>query len=280
LNGYVARRIRLDSAAAGAARTHCIVVAWPPNDQNSDGQPVQVATHVDDGWLRGIENTLERVPWAQATVVRRIVIDNRPKEHGIAPFEHPGSDDARDGHTIWLHERMFEEPNHWARGNYGAYWSYHVDVDGEVLDDKPPTHALFSPVLLHELGHLVSYNVLNGRAGDPTVPACAVTCADRGGCKELPDEEREAGCISPYCVPFQFDKTSTENWAEQYRFFYQGSRTRGILAGAKSGCLGVLVAHDGRRAERSAPWDRGLPDIKTFRKSLWDSCGGRACKAW
>jgi hypothetical protein len=213
--------------------------------------------------------------------VKRVIIDNRPTQHGIAPFDRASADDARDGHTIWLHEHLFMEPNHWARGNYGAYFSYHVDRDGVRIDGAAADHDLFSPVLLHEIGHLVMYRVVNaGQQGAhaAAAPSCAHTCSDRDDCKNLTPAAREAECISPYCMPFRF-RTGTENFAEQYRFFYQGSRTRGLLGKASAGCLAVLIDLD--RAETAGPpWKRGLPDTVSFRPSRWDSCAGRACRQW
>jgi hypothetical protein len=274
-DGYVAKSIRVERTIDDGARRHCVVVAWPKGDKNTDGKDVHVAAHVDDAWLRAIENTLSRVPWRHLSVLRRIVIDDRPTEHGIAPFDRRKRDDARDGHTIWLHERMFEEKNHWARGNFGSYWSYHANEDDVVIGDQKAEHALFSPVLLHELGHLVAYSIVNGQASNETVPKCAHTCGDDGGCKTLSDEEKERSCISPYCTPFRFE-TGTENWAEQYRFFYQSRVTRKALEDAESPCVETLAGkiNDGR----AAPWDDGMPDIEAFHKSLWKSCGEKPCK--
>jgi hypothetical protein len=280
VHGYVARVLRIEREIDGVPHRHCISIAWPPGDTNSDGRPVTVAAHVDDGWLRGIENTLARVPWPHVEILARIVIDDRPKEHGIAPFDQNSADDARDGHTIWLHEQLFTEPNHWGRGNYGAYWSYHVDQDHERLDGQPADHRLYSPVFLHELGHLVAYNVVNRNAADPSAPRCAKMCGDRGGCEDLTPADREAPCISPYCMPFNV-ATGTENWAEQYRFYYQSSKTRGLLGRAQTPCLSVLSKHDRERDEaRPAPWETGLPDLSKFQRSLWESCGEKACKPW
>lgn len=270
-HGYVARSLRIER---DGATPHCVTVAWPPGARNSDGKPVSVAARLDVGWLRGIENTLQRLPPRHLRVVKRIVIDDRPTEHGIAPFDRRTAGDARDGHTVWLHERLFTEPNHWANGNHGRYWSYHVDRDGQVLDDQPDGHDRFSPVLLHELGHLVAYSVVNGDPSNESVPPCARVCGDRGGCRGLDPAAREEGCLSPYCMPFKFE-TGTENWAEQYRLFLQSSTTRRLLGAAKSPCEPVLVASTDGDAP---PWDRGLPDIADFRRSHWKSCGDRACK--
>ncbi|HZO13047.1 MAG TPA: hypothetical protein VFB62_07305 [Polyangiaceae bacterium] len=272
VHGYVAHTLRITRGT----QAHCISVAWPPGFLNSANRRSRVADKIDDGWFRALENTLARVPWQHVRTVRRIVIDNRPKEHGIAAFDRRSPDDGRDGRTIWLHEHLFTAPNHWAYGNHGTYWSYHNDVDGQAFDDQPSDHALFSPVLLHELGHLVAYNVINADTVPESVPTCAQTCGDRGGCADLPPAEREAGCISPYCMPFRF-RGSAENWAEQYRFYYQGSASRALLGRATHSCLELLVAED---TEHKAPWDDGLPDVATFRPSLWASCGMRPCKPW
>jgi hypothetical protein len=278
-HGYVARTVRVERVIEGKPRSHCVRVAWPPGRRSTHDKPVRVAARIDDGWLRGIENTLARLPWRHLQAVRRVVIDNHPTEHGIAPFDRRSADDGRDGHTLWLHERLFTERNHWAHGNHGAYWSYHVDIDGKAFDDQPADHALFSPVLLHEIGHLVAYNVVNGSASNEAVPACARVCGDdKGGCKGLSDAERERGCISAYCMPFRFE-TGTENWAEQYRFYYQSALTRSLLAASKSACFALLDAPSGGLNDgRAPPWTEGLSDIATFQKTRWKSCGERACK--
>ncbi len=279
VDGYRARTLRLERIEPSGRRLHCLTVAWPPGNENNEGQAVRVAARIDAAWLRALENTLARLPWSHVQLVRRIVIDDRPKEHGIAAFDRESSDDARDGHTVWLHEHLFEAPNHWARGNYGTYWSYHVNQDGRTIDGAGTDHDLFSPVLLHEIGHLVMYWIENaqllGPAAASNIP-CAMTCKDTGNCPKLPRSDREQNCMSPYCAPFHF-QSSTENWAEQYRLFYQSSVSRSLLARAGSACLPVL------KHEQDAtppPWQRGLPDIETYRPSHWDSCGGRACKPW
>jgi hypothetical protein len=107
--------------------------------------------------------------------------------------------------------------------------------------------------------------------------ACASTCKELRTCAKLAPAERELGCISPYCAPFRFE-VSTENWAEQYRFYYQSSETRALLTAAASACVAVLAAIG--EPQFAAPWERNLPDPRPFRPSLWDSCGGRACKPW
>lgn len=276
-HGYRAWTMRVQRTIDRKLRTHCVQVAFPAGKRNSDDKPVTVAAHIDDGWLRAIENTLQRLPWRHLQVVRRVVIDDRPKEHGIAPFDRRSADDGRDGRTLWLHERLFTEPNHWAHGNHGRYWSYHTDIDGETLDNRPNDHARFSPVMLHEIGHLVAYNVVNHNPANEAVPACARVCGDRpGGCKGMLAAVREQGCISAYCMPFQFE-TGTENWAEMYRFHYQSAATRSLLTTAEAACVQQLdTINDGR----AAPWALGLPDIADFRRTLWKSCDERPCKRW
>lgn len=280
VHGYFARPLRIERIVGGARRTHCIVVAWPPGSRSSNGKPSRVARTIDAGWFRAIANTLARVPWHHVRVLERIVIDNHPKEHGIAPFDRMSPDDGRDGRTLWLHEHLFLDVNHWAYGNHGSYWSYHVNEDETRFDDLPADHPYFSPVFLHELGHLVMYNVINGAPGAVTLPPCARTCTESNTCDRLPPVEREKGCVSPYCMPFRV-KTSTENWAEQYRFYYQSSTTRALLARTGAGCLPVLSAQDSHAdLPHAPPWELGLPDITTFRPSRWTSCGGRPCKGY
>jgi hypothetical protein len=258
---------------------HCISVAWPPGSTSNAGQPSTVAESIDAGWLRGIVNTLERVPWSHVLTLRRIVIDNRPTEHGIAAYDRQSLLDARDGATIWLHEHLFRAPNHWAHGNYGDYYAYHTSQDGQIFDNQAADHALFSPVLLHELGHLVMYQLVNVPDDPISAPACALTCADTS-CDGLEPREREAGCISPYCKPFQFSG-STENWAEQYRFYYQSSTTRELLAHAPQSCSATLAEKNQLGGEPfAAPWQQGLPDLPSFNPSRWQSCAGQACKVY
>jgi hypothetical protein len=262
---------------------HCIRVAWPAGDRDAAGARSDVARHIDEAWFRAIANTLERVPARHARLVQRIVIDSRPREHGIAPHDRGRADDARDGRTLWLHEHVFRAPNHWARGNYGSYWSYHVNEDGRRIDDAGADHALFSPVLLHELGHLVMYNLVNAAFHGPAAtnaPLCAEACSKPRGkqrtCAGQSQRELEVGCVSPYCRSFQFE-ARTENWAEQYRFYYQSSGTRAAVASGERTCHELL-----KQIENGAPapWERALPDSTAFKKSLWASCGGRACKRW
>lgn len=276
-HGYKVWKFRVQREIEGKPRTHCVRVAFPPGKKNSDDRPVRVAQRIDDGWLRAMENTLQRLPWRQLQVLLRVVIDDRPKEHGIAPFNRRSADDGRDGRTLWLHERLFTEPNHWASGNHGRYWSYHTDVDGETLDDLAADHRRYSPVMLHELGHLIAYSVVNRNTANEAVPACAKVCGDqKGGCRGMLAEVRERGCISAYCMPFQFE-TGTENWAEMFRLYYQSKATRALLSDAGGACLGTLDTINDRLP---APWERGLPDIHKFHKSLWASCNERPCKGW
>ncbi|MCU0657519.1 MAG: hypothetical protein MUF64_20345 [Polyangiaceae bacterium] len=275
-HGYRVWKFRVQRAIEEKTRTHCVEVLFPGGKKNSDDRPVRVAEKIDDGWLRAMENTLQRLPWRQLQVVRRVVIDDRPKEHGIGPFDRRSADDARDGRTLWLHERLFTEPNHWATGNHGRYWSYHTDIDGQTLDNLPAGHDRFSPILLHEIGHLVAYSVVNRNPANEAVPACAKVCGDRGGCKGMLARVREEGCISAYCMPFQFE-TGTENWAEMFRFYYQSKATRALLAEAGGACVPTL---DGINEGLAPPWERGLPDIPSFHRTLWKSCDERPCKGW
>jgi hypothetical protein len=279
VHGYLARTLRVTRAQGGVEFAHCITVAWSPGATSNADQPSAVAEKIDLGWLRAISNTLERVPWSHAQALRRIVIDNRPKEHGIAAYDRQSLLDARDGATIWLHEHLFLSPNHWAEGNYGSYYAYHANVDGQVFDDQPADHALFSPVLLHELAHLVMYALVNPPDDPISAPECARTCADTS-CEGLAPAAREAGCISPYCKPFQFSG-STENWAEQYRFYYQSAATRALLTTLNVSCIELLEQKDALDGEPFAPpWQRGLPDMARFEPSRWQSCSGRACKPY
>ena len=280
IDGYLERNLAIELGSETAREPHCVRVAWPPSSRNADGGASAVADRVNEAWLRVIKNTLARVPRAHARLVQRIVIDNRPREHGIAPHDRARDDDARDGRTIWLHEHVFLAPNHWARGNYGSYWSYHVNQDGLTIDGTEPEHTLFSPVLLHELGHLVMYRLVNARFKGPaatSAPACAEANAKTTGQGPRALAELEAGCVSPYCRSFQFD-ARTENWAEQYRFYFQSSAARDALARSRASCLPLLQQLE--PAPSPAPWQRGLPDSNAFRKSRWQSCNGRSCKAW
>jgi hypothetical protein len=281
VDGYLARALRITRGSAASARHHCITVAWPPGESNSAGKPTRVAKHIDAAWFKAIENTLERLPWRHIEVLQRFVIDDRPSLHGVAPYDRQSPDDARDGHTIWLHEHLFRDHNHWVRGNHGTYWGYHVNQDGVAFDGRGADHQLFSPVLLHEIGHTVMYHLVNPVAEAVNTPECAKTCADSpGGCEKLAPALRETGCISTYCMPFDFPG-STENWAELYRFHYQGSATRGLLGRAGAECSKVLAALDFDSLDPvTAPWERGLPDMTKFRPSRWKSCGDRACKPW
>jgi hypothetical protein len=125
----------------------------------------------------------------------------------------------------------------------------------------------------------VMYQLVNPPEEPQTAPPCAWTCAD-GECTGLSPRARELHCISPYCKPFQMPG-STENWAEQYRFYYQSAITRALLRDSGRSCSAVLVEKDAwQGAPHPPPWDLGLPDIATFQTSRWDSCGGNSCKPY
>ncbi|HMJ14708.1 MAG TPA: hypothetical protein VK524_25025, partial [Polyangiaceae bacterium] len=244
IDGYLARNLALDfETPSGTRERHCIQVAWPAGNRNRDGQPCSVATTVDEAWFRALSNTLLRVPAHHARIVQRIIIDNRPREHGIAPHDRARADDARDGRSLWLHEHVFRAPNHWARGNYGSYWSYHVDRDGPRVDGSPADHAFYSPVILHELGHLVMYHLVNAAFKGPaatSAPGCADACSgSQTRCARSAPAELEAGCVTPYCRSFQFE-ARTENWAEQYRFYYQSQAARAALTRSGGTCQKLL----------------------------------------
>jgi hypothetical protein len=277
VDGYLGRTLHL--SREGEPDEHCLVVAWPAGKQNSDGKRVDVARHIDDAWFRLIENTLARIPWSHVKTLRRIVIDDHPLLHGLAAFDRGDPEDGRDGHTIWLNEHLFTDGDHWVRANVGSYFSYHTNRPNAVIDGQPVDHDLFSPVLLHEIGHIVMYNLVNPEGEEDRTPPCARTCGDEDtGCKALSKAEREHNCISPYCRPHGYPG-STENWAEQYRFYYQSSHTRALLLAAGSLCLGVLAGLDAWPPEARG-WPFALPDPQQFRPSRWDSCGGHACKRW
>lgn len=282
-NGYAYDQIEITREIDSAVRRHCVTVYWPPGDKNNDGKRVFIAGHIGAAWLRLIERTLQRIPWSHLQQVWAFVIDDRPVLHGVAPFsrEAPATD-ARDGHTIWLHEHLFVSPNHWLHGNYGHYWGYHSQRDGVVVDRQPSEHDLFSPVLLHEIGHIVNYNVLNRSVSDPSCPKCAEMCGDRHNCDGLAPKEREAPCASAYCTGFEHS-SGTENWAEMYRWFYQGSASRALLAERFHECFELLEGSgngEGINAGRKAPWEEGLGEVVGYRKTLWDSCQGKACKPY
>lgn len=275
-HGYRAQTLRVALSDARSKGPHCVTVAWPGGNANSDEQLCRVAAHIDAAWFRLLENTLRRVPPHHARTVRRFIIDDRPSAHGIAAYDRADPKDGRDGHTIWLSEHLFVAPSHFERGNFGSYVAYHTDVEEAVVDGQPEDHELFSPVLLHEIGHLVMYHRANPASDRTSTPECARTCAERHACAGLPLARRERSCISPYCQPFKFE-SSTENWAEQYRFFYQGSQTRRMLAlagEAEPNCFFTLSRDD----RGPAPWERGMPDMTSFQRSRWDSCYGRSCK--
>jgi hypothetical protein len=279
-DGYLERKLAVELRNDAGTETHCVRIAWPPGSRNPDGAKSSVADRIDEAWFRAIANTLARVPASHARILTRIVIDNRPKEHGIAAHDRAREDDARDGRTLWLHEHVFIEPNHWAQGNYGAYFSYHVDQDRKTIDGSASDHALFSPVILHELGHLVMYRLVNAQYTGPaatSAPACAESSAASAAARRPNLAELETGCASPYCRSFQFN-ARTENWAEQYRFYYQGSATRDALVRSGASCMSLLRQIE--PASSPAPWLRGLPDGGAFKKSRWQSCNGRPCKGW
>jgi hypothetical protein len=172
------------------------------------------------------------------------------------------------------------DDDHWVRANVGSYFSYHTDRPSTKVEGSSPDHERFSPVLLHEIGHLVMYALVNPEDDENSTPVCARSCGDHpAGCRGLPRKELEAGCISPYCRPHGFPG-STENWAEQYRLFYQSNETRRLLSNANAKCLPVLIEHDRWPEDARGRWPYGLPDEKGFRASRWDSCGGRACKGF
>jgi len=280
-DGYGYRDVRITREIDGVERLHCVRVYHPLGERNSDHHRVYVAGRIDAAWYRLIERTLQRIPWWHLQQVRAIVIDDRPLLHGVAPFSREApADDARDGHTIWLHERLFEGVNHWAPGNYGRYWGYHVQRDGVTVDGQPADHDLFSPVLLHEIGHLVNYNVVNGSASDPTCPPCARMCGDQGACDRLDQPAREAPCATAYCTGFGY-QSGTENWAEMYRWYYQGSTTRRLLEKTFPECYRVFEGDGsgpGINQRLQAPWERGLGEVEGYRRTLWKSCGEKACK--
>ena len=282
-DGYVFRRVAVQREIAGKVRLHCVRVYYPQGDKSAAGKTVRISQRIDAAWFRLIENTLTRLPWLHLQTVHAFVIDDRPILHGIASFsrEDPKAD-ARDGHTIWLNQRLFTRPNHWGPGNYGKYWAYHVQYDDTRVDGQRDDHDLFSPVLIHEIGHLVNYSIVNGSPADPTCPRCAWMCGDHDNCKDLKQEEKEAYCVTSYCTGFGYS-SGTENFAEMYRWFYQGSETRELLAKHFESCFDFLDDErdaDGLNGGRGAPWELGLGEVVSYRKTLWDSCGGRACRAY
>lgn len=280
VDGYFMRELEFGLGTTSEGARHRLLVQWPAGARNGDGARCAVASLIEESWYRALVNTLRRVPVEHARLLRRVVIDNRPREHGIAPHDRTDPEDGRDGHTIWLHEDVFRAPNHWARGNYGQYWSYHLDEDGRTLVGVAADHEWFSPVLIHELGHLVMYRVVNAAHHGPaatSAPACAEACGGAPSCRPPSAAAIEQGCATPYCHPFRFE-TRTENWAEQYRLFYQSSASRAALLESGATCLELLEQLD--EPARTAAWERGLPDRTSFVKSRWASCGERPCKAW
>lgn len=278
IHGYIGRTLRVHRD--DSEREHCIVVAWPPGSVNNDGKPSSVARRIDEAWFRAIENTLARIPFSHIETIYRVVIDNQPRLHGLAAFDREDPDDGRDGHTIWLNEHLFVGDDHWVRANAGSYFSYHTDQPGARIDGLPAEHERFSPVLLHEIGHLVMYNLVNPQDDANSTPECARTCGDEDkGCTGRSKAEREANCISPYCRPFGFTG-STENWAELYRLYYQSTVTRALLSTAGSTCVELLESRDTWGSRDASEWPFGLPNPEGYSKSRWESCGERACKAW
>ncbi|MCL2825362.1 MAG: hypothetical protein FWD57_15330 [Polyangiaceae bacterium] len=275
-DGYLFRRVAVRRDIGGVERVHCLRVYYP-KERTTLGKPLRVADWIGPAWFRLIETTLSRLPWLHLQTVHAIVVDNRPILHGLAAFsrENP-SEDARDGHTIWLNTRLFREANGWASGNYGKYWAYRVSIDGVSAHVQEADHDLFSPVLIHEIGHLVTYSVMNKSPSNPTCPDCARMCGDYKNCDDLQPQEREAYCVTSYCTGFGF-ASGTENFAEMYRWFYQGEHTRTLLDRHFPDCYGQLKEAN---AGWDAPWDLGMGSIGEYRKTLWESCGGKACRAW
>ena len=280
IDGYLERNLGLMLTGDAGPELHCLRVAWPAASRSADGGTSAVAGRVNEAWFRAIANTLTRVPrrthgscnGSSSTTGR----ENTASRHTTGR----GRTTHATGAPIWLHEQVFLAKNHWARGNYGSYWSYHVNEDERTIDGAGPEHALFSPVLLHELGHLVMYRLVNARFTGPaatSAPACAEASVKTASQAPRTPAMLEAGCVSPYCRSFQFD-ARTENWAEQYRFFYQGSATRDALVRSGANCAPLIKQLE--PASDAPPWQRGLPDSGAFRKSRWQSCNGRACKTW
>lgn len=102
-DGYVWSQIEITREIDGQTRRHCLQVLWPPGDTNGDGKKSLAARTLRPSWFRLIERTMQRLPWRHLQAVERMVIDDRPLLHGVAPFDRGASqEDARDGHTIWL----------------------------------------------------------------------------------------------------------------------------------------------------------------------------------
>jgi hypothetical protein len=79
-------------------------------------------------------------------------------------------------------------------------------------------------------------------------------------------------------MPFKND-VGTENFAEQYRFFFQSSLTRRLLAEKKDSCSSLLESLV-PQGEIATPWEAGAPDVPTFHRALWKSCRDSACKPY
>ncbi|MBI5536798.1 MAG: hypothetical protein HY898_29020 [Deltaproteobacteria bacterium] len=282
-DGYALAQIEISREIDGLKRKYCVDVLWPKGEKNNDGKKTAVAKRIKPSWFRLIERTLVRIPWKHMQAIDRFVIDNRPMLHGVAPFHRGAPDeDARDGRTIWLNEHLFTGVNHWVHGTYGSYWAYHLPIDAVAVDKLPPDHDLFSPVLLHEIGHIVNYVVVNGSPSDATCPKCSEMCFDLKNCKTLTPAQREALCATAYCTGFGFE-SGTENWAEMYRWYYQGRYARAALAARFPACFAALEGDgkgQGYNAGRTAPWDEGLGEVIGYHKTRWDSCKGAACKPY
>ncbi len=280
-NGYAHASLPITRVIDKVERLHCLHVYWPKSDRNPDGKISHVAIRIEPAWFRLVERTLQPLPWRHLQEVYAIVIDNRPHLHGIAPFSRESPlEDARDGHTIWLHEHLFTAPNHWVVGTYGSYWAYHTQKDGIVVDNRSADHDLFSPILIHEIGHIINYNLVNGHPSKPSSPACAQMCGDHGSCGRITQKEREALCATAYCTATGFS-SGTENWAEMYRWYFQGSETRGLLATWFPACFEVLSGRSvALVSQETAPWQLGLGEVTGYRKTRWMSCGDRSCKSF
>ena len=274
--GYLYQRVAVTRNIDGVERTHCVRIYFPPASRTAAGKTVRIIDYIKPSWFRVIENTMQRLPWLHLQLVKAIVIDDRPTLHGIASYSRRDpSKDARDGHTIWLNKRLFLEPNGFVTGNYGTYWAYRLSEDGQRASSLAPDHELFSPVLIHEIGHLVMYHRVNGKPWDVSCPACSRMCGDHGNCADLSQYEREAYCVTPYCTGFGYS-SGTENFAEMYRWYYQSELTRGWLSQHYGACHALFARMDGGLP---APWQRGLSEVHGYRVSRWDSCRAKAPSA-
>lgn len=277
-DGYLYRNIAIERTIGGVVRKHCVRVYFPPGGVTAEGKRVRIIDYITPAWYRLIANTLQRLPWLHLQVVKAMVLDDRPMLHGIASYSRRNAPkDARDGHTIWLNKRLFMEPNGLIAGNYGMYWAYRINEDGIAAKELGPEHDYFSPVLIHEIGHLVMYHRVNGSAWNATCPACSKMCGDERNCDKLTQVQKEKYCVTPYCTGFGFS-SGTENFAEMYRWYYQSEQTRGWLLEYYGECYQVLKGMNGGLRE---PWKRGLGQVQGYRQSQWDSCkGGVQRKDW